>query len=144
MGLLVAVVIGPVSGREVSPVGAVAEVEIVDEEGSVSVAITVSSEVSCIEPKSIQKLYTLYQNSLQMKLNLLMHHLPVVAISSEVISAVKSIIMHALCVFYHLPGGNSVVELVGATVVESHWSLNLTSAMCTHSIVPDVLLISMK
>ena len=49
-----------------------------------------------------------------------MHHLPVVAISSEVISAVKLIITNALCVFYHLPGGNSVVELVGAIVVESH------------------------
>ena len=76
-----------------------------------------------------------------MKLNFLMHHLPVVAISSEVISAVESIIMHALCVFYNLPGGNSVVV---AIVVELHWSLNRTSAMCTHSVVPDTLLISMK
>ena len=38
------------------------------------------------------------------------------------------------------PGG-----VVGpVTGVESHWSLNLTSAMCTHSILPDTLLISMK
>ena len=36
------------------------------------------------------------------------------------------------------------LESVGAIVDESHWSLNLTSAMCTHSILPDTLLISMK
>ena len=33
-----------------------------------------------------------------------------------------------------------VVGSVGAIVVVSHWSLNLTSAMCTHSIVPGALL----
>ena len=67
----VSLVVVPVNGREVSPVVVVA-MDIVDEEGSVSVGITVSAEVFDIEPKSIQKLYnyicstTCTQNSLQM------------------------------------------------------------------------------
>ena len=53
------------------------------------------------------------------------------------------------CVILHLPVVSYSVRglvfgLVVAIVVESHSSLNLTSAMCTHSIVPDTLLISMK
>ena len=50
MGGSLAVAMEPRSGREVSPVGVMA-MDIVDEEGSVSVGTTVSAEVSGIEPK---------------------------------------------------------------------------------------------
>ena len=54
MGVSLAVVMESVSGRVVSPVGVMA-MDIVDEEGSVSVATTVSSEVFGIESKNYTK-----------------------------------------------------------------------------------------
>ena len=91
MGVSLAVVMELVSGREVSPVGVVA-VDIVDEEGSVSVGTTVSAEMFGIEPKNIQEYHICTEFIANEAYHLLMHHLPVVAISSDVISAVKSII----------------------------------------------------
>ena len=79
--MLLVVVMEPVSKRVVFPVGVMA-MDIVDEEG---IVLVVSAEVSNAEPRNI-----IYCTGKKNYIHIhRLFHLPVVVISSEVISAVK-------------------------------------------------------